>query len=143
MARLSRRAPERRLLQAAVAAAALVPVLAGLSGVNGGLAAFDPHALTSLTGDSHVRYLSGLLLAVGLAFWSTLPAIEARGASFRLLTALVLVGGLARLYAAERQGWPGAVMTGGLMMELAVAPGLALWRESFERRQSNNQGRSA
>ncbi|HEU0059064.1 MAG TPA: DUF4345 domain-containing protein [Hyphomicrobiaceae bacterium] len=126
-------ARERRLLQSAVTVAALIPIGAGLAGVNGGLAAFDAAARWSLNGDSHVRYLSGLIFAIGAGFLTTVPAIEACGARFRLLTLLVLVGGLARLYAVALWGLPGPAMRAGLVMELLVAPGLALWRERVER----------
>lgn len=122
----------RRLLQYAVLLAGLVPVLAGGAGVVFGINAIDRHGWLSLSGDSHVRYLSGLILGIGLGFWSTVPAIEAQGARFRLLTALVLIGGLARLYALIRFGAPDGVMLAGLLMELAVTPGLALWRERVE-----------
>jgi len=127
-------ARERRLLQAAVLLAALIPICAGLMGVNGGLAAIDAAARWTLNGDSHVRYLSGLIFAIGVGFLSTVPGIEACGARFRLLTLLVLIGGLARLYAVALWGLPGPAMRGGLVMELLVAPGLALWRERVERR---------
>jgi len=127
-------ARERRLLQSAVTLAAFIPILAGLAGVNGGLSAFDASARWSLNGDSHVRYLSGLIFAIGVGFLTTVPAIEACGSRFRLLTVLVLVGGLARLYAVALWGLPGPAMRAGLVMELLVAPGLALWRERVERR---------
>jgi Domain of unknown function (DUF4345) len=123
---------ERRLLQATVAALALVPILTGLAGIAYGAGAFDRHLAPSLNGDSHVRYLSGLILAIGLSFWSTVPRIEAQGERFRLLTALVLVGGLARLYALARYGLPGAPMQAALVMELVVTPGLAIWRERLD-----------
>ena len=124
---------ERRLLQAAVAIAALVPILAGLSGVLLGLDTFGTHARLSLTGDSHVRYLSGLIFAIGVGFWSTVPRIDMRGARFRLLTCLVLVGGLARLYGLVVLGGSTRAAVGALVMELAVTPALALWRERVER----------
>ncbi|MGQ0528110.1 MAG: DUF4345 family protein [Alphaproteobacteria bacterium] len=50
--------------------------------------------------DSHVRYLSGLLFAMGIGFWAAIPAIETQAPHIRLLTSLVVVGGLARLAAA-------------------------------------------
>jgi hypothetical protein len=124
---------ERRLLQAAIALAALVPILAGLRGVVLGLDTFGTHARLSVTGDSHVRYLSGLILAIGLGFWSTIPRIEMRGARFRLLTCLVLVGGLARLYGIVALGGSTRGAVGALLMELVVTPALALWRERVER----------
>jgi hypothetical protein len=127
---------ERRLLQIVVALAALVPVLSGLWGVVLGLDTFGAHARLSLTGDSHVRYLSGLILAIGLAYWSTLPHIEAQGTTFRLLTALVLIGGCARLLGLLHFGAPTRGVVGALAMELLVTPGIALWRERLERRLS-------
>lgn len=125
---------ERRLLQISVAVLALVPVLAGLAGVMGGIEVFDAHAALSRDGASHVHYLSGLLLAIGLGFLSTVPRIDAQGPRFRLLTLLVLVGGLSRLYGAALVGTPAAGMKVALVMELAVTPLLALWRERLERR---------
>ena len=67
---------ERRLLQWSVAVLALVPVLAGGAGVVSGLSLFGVRANLPLGGDSHVRYLSGLILGLGLGFWSTVPRIE-------------------------------------------------------------------
>jgi len=135
---------ERLFLQGVVAVLACVPILVGLAGACAGIAAFDTRLGAVEPGeafdapnrdvDSHVRYLSGLMLAIGLGFWSTVPAIEARGCRFRLLAALVLVGGLARLTAALRLGLPGTGMVCGLVLELLVTPVLALWRESLERR---------
>ena len=46
--------------------------------------------------DSHFRYLSGLLLGIGLLFWSTIPNIERQGHRFGLLTTIVVVGGFCR-----------------------------------------------
>ena len=105
---------------------------AGLAGV------IDPAALleaaTPADGDSHWRYLSGLLLAIGLAFWSTIPRIERRGRRFRLLTAIVVLGGLARLFGLLAGPLPSLAMFGALAMELLVTPGLAVWQWRLERR---------
>jgi hypothetical protein len=120
---------ERRCLQAAVLIAGLVPVGAGAWGAIGRL--IPAHG----GDDSHVRYLSGLLLGIGLIFWWTVPRIEARGAVVRVLAAVVLVGGLARLAATPQTGFtPGVVLP--LVMELGVTPLIALWRERVERRLS-------
>jgi fumarate reductase subunit D len=129
---------ERRLLQGTVTVTALIPILVGVAGIVAGLGAFDASDGASRNADSHVRYLSGLSLAIGVAFWSTVPAIEASGSRFRLLTGLVVVGGLARLYAAVRTGLPGPAMRAGLALELLAAPLLALWRERLERRLSRD-----
>jgi hypothetical protein len=120
----------KRTLQAAVAVAALVPVTAGILGI------FAPIWL-DLTGSpqslTHIAYLSGLLLAIGLGFWSTIPGIETKGARFSLLTALVMLGGFARLVAALRLGiWTPGV-TAPLAMELGVTPALWLWQRRLAR----------
>ena len=121
---------EKRLLQAVVAVAGLVPVLGGALGalrpelldLTG-----PPHALT------HAAYLSGLLLGLGLAFWSLIPAIEARGHAFGLLTLLVVVGGLARALTAARLGAWGLSVILPLVMELGVTPALWLWQRRVAR----------
>jgi hypothetical protein len=120
-------ARERKLLQQAVGFAALVPVSAGLYGVLFG------HSLTGDTGvspsaDSHFRYLSGLLLGIGLCFWSTIPGIEAKTGRFRLLTVLVVLGGLGRLIGLGFTGLPSIFMLGGFLMEFIVTPVLCLWQ---------------
>src|ERR687898_871179 len=115
---------ERRYLQRTVAVLALIPVSVGLFGV-----LFGP-ALTgdrvSVSADSHFRYLSGLLLGIGLVYWSTVPAIEEKTGRFRLLAGLVVIGGLARLIGLLLTGIPSLYMLGGLAMELVVTPILVL-----------------
>lgn len=117
--------PERRALQLAVCIGGIVPVSAGLFGVLMG-AGFTGDALDA-AGDSHYRYLSGLLLGIGLTFWSLVPDIEHAARPARILTAIVFLGGLARLYACAVAGWPSWPMIGGLVMELVVTPTLCLW----------------
>ncbi|MGG5885658.1 DUF4345 domain-containing protein [Falsiroseomonas sp. HC035] len=116
-----------RILQLAVAVGGCVPVLAGGAGV-----LLGPALVGGLpgeaAGDSHFRYLSGLLLGIGLGFWSTIPALPRRAVRFRLLTAIVVLGGLSRLLAVPLQGWPGGPMGVALVMELVVTPLLCLWQ---------------
>ncbi len=119
---------ERRLLQVAIAVAALVPIAAGLAGALAGFDVFAGGAAVGRDLDSHGRYLSGLLLAIGLGFWSIVPRIETQGPRARLLAALVVVGGLARLAGLVLVGVPSAGMLGALVMELVVTPALALWQ---------------
>jgi uncharacterized protein DUF4345 len=124
---------ELRVLQAAVAVLALVPIGAGLAGAVFGIGVFGPAASLGHDADSTGRYLSGLLLAIGLAFWSTVPSIEAQGVRFRLLTLLVFTGGLARLTGVFLIGLASPAMLFGLVMELLITPCLAFWRERLDR----------
>jgi hypothetical protein len=119
---------ERRLLQVVIAVAGLVPVGGGLWGVLGHMTTAG--ALSA----SNARYLSGLLLGIGLTFWIAIPTIERRGAIVRGLAAIVVIGGLARLAGGLFvTGFPPAVAL-PLVMELGVTPLIAIWRERVERR---------
>ena len=121
---------EKRALQVAVAVAGLVPVTAGGAGV------FDPRLLNFLDAPqtlSHAAYLSGLLLGIGIGFWSLIPSIEKQGRVFALLTAIVALGGLARLGIAVRfHVWTLPVIL-PLAMELVVTPALWFWQRRVSR----------
>jgi len=116
---------ERRALQIAMFLAGVVPVVAGGGGAIWGAAAFG--RWPGAGADSQTRYLSGLLLAIGLIFWGCIPAVERRGTAIRLMTLMVVIGGLARLAGVALVGDPGR-MHWALVMELCVAPLLCLWQ---------------
>ncbi len=124
---------EKPLLQGCVGLGALVPIAAGGWGAIASLGMLDI-AAPAASADSHFRYLSGLLLAIGLAFWSTIPGIERKAGMFRLLVLLVLAGGIARLASLAVAGPPSAAMIAALVMELAVTPLLGLWQARIARR---------
>lgn len=118
---------ERKLLQRTVALLGLIPVGAGLAGVIIGPQMVDT-GIVGVSAGSHYRYLSGLLFAIGLGFWSTIPSIEDQTGRFRLLAVIVFVGGLGRLFGLQLTGIPSLAMLGGLAMELVVTPLLCLWQ---------------
>jgi len=124
---------QRRMLQLAIAVLSLIPIGAGLAGAAFGIGVFDHASLLGTDADNLSRYLSGLLLGIGLAFLSTLLRIEAEGVRFRLLTMIVFIGGMARLAGLILAGLPTKSIMIGLAMELLVTPALALWREHVER----------
>lgn len=124
---------ERVLLQAAVAIACLVPLTTGSQGVLRGAAMLKAPIVTPDL-DSHFRYLSGIFLMVGVGFLSCVPRIEARGARFRLLGAMVILGGLARALSWAEMGTPSLGHRLGLAMELGVVPLLMLWQARVARR---------
>jgi hypothetical protein len=129
---------ERKLLQQTVAILAVIPAAVGLYGVLFG------HSMTgdtvSISADSHFRFLSGLLLGIGLCFWSTVPGIEAKTNRFRLLTLLVVIGGLGRLVGLAVTGLPSLFMIGGLIMELIVTPVLLVWQIRIANRYADEFG---
>jgi hypothetical protein len=114
----------RTLLPWAIRLACLVPILAGAGG-----AILGPGFLGEAGGPalaSHLRYLSGLLLGLGLACFWCAGDLARRGGIFTTLCALVVLGGLARAAGLLVEGapWPHRL---ALAMELGVVPGLWLW----------------
>lgn len=120
---------ELRVLQLLVALACLVPLATGGSSVIRG-AAFLKGMPVPVPADidSHFRYLSGIFLAVGVAFATCVPGLERKGPRFRMLGAFVVTGGLARLLSLATVGAPSLGHRFGLAMELGVVPLLMLWQ---------------
>jgi hypothetical protein len=125
---------EKRMLQAVVAIACLVPINAGAMGAVRGPQWFKGVESAPVDMDSHLRYLSGILLAMGFAFASCVPDIEAKGERFRLLGMLVVVGGLCRLLSMVMVGVPSRGHVFGLGMELVVVPVLLAWQWRIDQR---------
>jgi hypothetical protein len=122
------KADERRLLQAVVIILALIPVAAGIAGVVGGPAFLGVEKPWPVDLDSYFRFLSGVFLALGIAWYSCVPNIERNTARFRLLAALTFAGGLARLSSLLVSGTPSTGHRVGLIIELIVVPLLVLWQ---------------
>jgi hypothetical protein len=72
--------------------------------------------------------LSGLLLGIGLAFWSAIPEIETHGPRIRLLSFAVVCGGAARFAAVMSVGTPRGVALFALVNETFVPVLLCLWQ---------------
>ena len=125
---------EKRLLQVVVALACLVPLSVGGQSVLHGPGGIGPLRAVPVDLDSHFRYISGIFFGVGVAFVTCIPAIERKGARFRLLGALVVAGGCARLVSLLAVGVPSRGHVLGLGMELGVVPLLIWWQWRIERR---------
>ncbi len=130
-----KRETEKRLLQLCTALACIVPFAAGGSGVLESAGAVrgvaDPIPVSL---DSHYRYLSGLLLGIGICFAACIPDVEKKGSLVRALGLIVVVGGLSRLFSLIQMGVPGPGHQFGLVMELGVVPLLVLWQARVARR---------
>jgi len=122
---------EKKLLQAIIALACLVPLSAGLIGILRGAELLGGGTIDM---DSHFRYLSGLLLGIGLGFLSAIPNIERQAIRIRLLTIIVVIGGSGRLAGFFLTGMPGPPLLAALVMELVVTPLLCLWQHRVARR---------
>jgi hypothetical protein len=125
------RGVERKLLQLVCACAGLVLVGFGLFGVFFGASFMD------LTGnmamDSYVRFLKGMLLAIGLVYWSSIPNIERHGERISLITFILVLGAVPRLMAVIGHGVPTIGILFSLAGELVAAPLLWLWQRHAAR----------
>ncbi|UPY39060.1 DUF4345 family protein [Sediminicoccus sp. KRV36] len=113
------------MLTLAIRLACCVPILAGGAGLLLGVAALG-EASGPATG-SHLRYLSGLLLGMGLAAFWCAGDLRRRGGVFALLCGIFVLGGLGRGLGLLLEGlppWPHLLALG---MELGVVPALWLW----------------
>lgn len=117
---------ERKLLQAAVAVAGFAGVMLGLTGVLFGTLYADLSGDVVL--DSYVRFGKGVLLAVGLIYWSCIPRIEQRGDRIALVTFILLFGTLSRLLSAVGHGVPTLGIVANLIAGLILVPLLWLWQ---------------
>ena len=125
---------EKRLLQAIVVVACLVPLITGAWSILRGPGFLGHPPVIPVDLDSHFRYISGIFLAVGIGFASCVPRIEIKGARFRLLGLLVIAGGLSRMVSLIAVGTPSKGHLLAFAMELGVVPLLMLWQTRFARR---------
>ena len=127
-------AAEKRLLQAVMAVTLLLPLSATILGVTRGPAWLGHVPVVPTDLDSHFRYVSGLFLAMLLLFASCIPGVEHKTARIRLLGAMVITGGLARLLSLVLVGTPSTGHLVGLGIELVETPLLLFWQARIARR---------
>ncbi|MDT9600094.1 DUF4345 domain-containing protein [Sphingosinicella rhizophila] len=126
---------ERRLLQLAILLASIVPLGMGTASIVAGATVIrGVRAPVPIDLDSHFRYLSGLLLGIGIAFLCALPRVERAGIVFRALGLVIVAGGLARSVSLLQYGPPGPGHLFGLGMELVVVPLIVIWQARIQRR---------
>src|SRR5476649_350364 len=95
---------ERKLLQGIFAIAGLVLVGFGFAGVFFGANFLDLSG--NVVMDSYIRFLKGMLLAIGLVYWSSISDIERHGERVSLVTFILVLGAAPRLMAVIGHGVP-------------------------------------
>jgi NAD(P)-dependent dehydrogenase (short-subunit alcohol dehydrogenase family) len=124
----------RRGLQVVYVVLGAIPFLSGLAGM-----LFGPRVLpgdeSSLdaTADSHYRFISAVWFATAPAVWSAVPRIEHRTGFFRRLTAVVFIGGLARVVSWRTTGRPHPIFIAAIALELFGLPVLKVWQSRVSR----------
>jgi Domain of unknown function (DUF4345) len=117
---------ERRLLQITVAVAGLIGVVLGLTGVLFGTMHADLSGDVVL--DSYVRFGKGVLLAIGLIYWSSIPQIERHRERIALISLILVFGSLSRLLSLAGHGVPTLGIISNLIAGLVFVPLLWLWQ---------------
>ena len=118
----------------AIALPDLVPIAAGLAGIVFGPAMPGANELPALPDRyGYYRYLSGLLLAIGLGFWTAIPPNEHYTAFCRLPDAIVTVCGIGRLIGLSVTGVPTAATLAASVMVLVITPLLCPWQTQVSR----------
>ncbi len=125
---------ERRLFQIVVLVASMVPIAAGTFGVLVGPRMLHNVASTNPDLESHFRYLSGLLLGIGLCFVACVADLDRRAGLYRSLSLIVILGGLGRVLGAIERGGPTGANRLAFVMELIVVPLLLVWLGRIESR---------
>lgn len=77
--------------------------------------------------DNHIRFIGGVWLGVGLFFLAGAFAFEKLRTVLVALTAMIFVGGLARLSAADPAILTSAAIAPSFVLELVLFPLLGVW----------------
>lgn len=120
----------RRLLQAATAAMAFIPVATGvltMMGIDDPLYHASGLPRDALL-DGNLRFFGGVWLALGLAMLSLVPQIEREGRLFAVLWGAVFLGGVGRALSMAWLGLPPAPFIGFTALELLGAPAFIAWQ---------------
>jgi len=128
----------KRPLQITMAVLGAIPVLTGFVTLLGianpiySTAGIPANALL----DSNLRFFGGLWLGLGLALYWLIPRIETQTVLFRVLWAMVFLGGIGRLLSMVFLASPPLPFIGFTALEIVGAPLFVAWQARVARTTS-------
>jgi hypothetical protein len=124
----------RRGLQVTLGVLSAIPFLSGLAGMLVGPKTLpgDTSQLGA-TADSEYRFVNAFWFATAPVIWSAIPQVEQRTGLLQRLTAVIFVGGLARLVSWRTTGRPHAVFIAATVLELVGLPAVMAWQSRIAR----------
>jgi len=118
-------------LQIVMGLLGIIPVATGLLGL---LGVDDPFYVAVgvppiVLLDTNLRFYSGTWLGLGLALYWLIPSIEKQMVVFRVIWAMIFIGGIGRLLSILLLAWPPAAFVAFTALEIVGAP-LFIWWQS-------------
>jgi hypothetical protein len=83
--------------------------------------------------DSNLRFFSGVWLGFGLALYWLIPTIERQTVLFRVLWAMIFIGGIGRLLSMATLAWPPVPFVAFTALEIVGAPLFIWWQSRLTR----------
>jgi len=117
-------------LQIVMGLLGIIPVATGLLGL---LGVADPFYVAAgvppiVMLDSNLRFFSGVWLGLGLGIYWLIPTIERQTLLFRVLWAMIFIGGIGRLLSLTMLAWPPVPFIAFMALEIVGAPLFIVWQ---------------
>ncbi len=127
----------RNALQITLAIFSVIPLAFGLSGVFFGAGRWLPGEAIPPELDNQYRYLSAYYLSLSFLLWWAIPHIERHTTLIRIITFVMFLGGLSRLWSFVDVGSASQTQIIAMGIELA-APLIAVWQGFLARRHGGS-----
>jgi hypothetical protein len=125
----------RRALQLVLGTLSAIPAASAAAGMwRGPDSVPGDHAVLTPSVDSEYRFTNAFWFAAAPVIWSSLPRIEDNGRILRRLSAVIVLGGLARVRSWRVTGRPHPSFIGATALELVGVPALVAWQDLVARR---------